>query len=57
MIALINSKKVMENVMTIVKSFKESGLFIKGVGKTIDIIAWKFESYFRVFLHPVTFAP
>ena len=29
----------MENIMAIVKSFQEAGLLIKGVSKTIDIIA------------------
>ena len=34
--ALINSNKAMENIMTIVKSYEESGLLIKGVSKTIE---------------------
>ena len=34
--ALINSNKVIENIMTIVKSFEESGLLIKCVSKTIE---------------------
>ena len=34
--ASINSNKVMENIMTIVKSFEESGLLTKSVSKTIE---------------------
>lgn len=34
--ALINSNKVMENIMTVVKSIEESGLLIKCVSKKIE---------------------
>ena len=34
--ALINSNKVIENIMTIAKSFEESSLLIKSVSKTIE---------------------